>query len=178
MMRLLAMAAVVMLVAGCTDPGLDRLSARLDDMQRAADKPASVSVPAMPVYTPVDYAYAGQRSPFMAPQELARQNVSKTFDGELAPDQNRTPEPLERYPLPELELVGTMHMGERQRALIQTPQGDVTAVRVGSYIGVNFGRVDEIAPRRLVVVERIFTPRKGWQKRRVDMALARDENGA
>ncbi|WP_311946951.1 pilus assembly protein PilP, partial [Halomonas piscis] len=74
-----------------------------------------------------------------------------------------------------LELVGTLRMGKRRSALIKTPQGEVTSVREGSYMGVNFGRVKQIEPQRLTVVERIFKPREGWQERSVSIELAVDE---
>lgn len=168
---------LALLLSGCADPELGQLQATLDKMQRFADEPPDVEVPEMPAYTPVAYAYPERRSPFVPPEELGQKDITKTFDSELAPDQSRSAEPLESYPLPELELVGTMRMGERRSALIKTPQGEVALIREGSYVGVNFGRVKQIEPQRLVVVERIFTPREGWQERSVSIELAVDEAG-
>lgn len=168
---------LALLLAGCADPELGQLQTTLDKMQRFADEPPGVEVPEMPTYTPVAYAYPERRSPFLPPEELEHKDITETFDSELAPDQSRSAEPLESYPLPELELVGTMRMGERRSALIKTPQGEVTSVHEGNYMGVNFGRVEQIEPQRLVVVERIFTPREGWQEHSVSMELAVDEAG-
>ncbi|WP_311948847.1 pilus assembly protein PilP [Halomonas piscis] len=166
---------LALLLAGCVDPKFGELQDTLDEKQRLTEEPAEVEVPEMPAYTPVAYAYPKRRSPFLPPDELGQEALAETFDSELAPDQSRSAEPLESYPLPELELVGTLRMGKRRSALIKTPQGEVTSVREGSYMGVNFGRVKQIEPQRLTVVERIFKPREGWQERSVSIELAVDE---
>ncbi|MDN6180635.1 MAG: pilus assembly protein PilP [Halomonas subglaciescola] len=175
MPRLTVVFFLTVLVAGCADPALDTLKVALDDMRHFSDAPPQVSVPKMPDYKTVIYTQGEQRSPFLPPSDDVSAEAIHTFSSELAPDQARKPEPLESYPLQELELVGTMRMGARHNALIKNPQGEVVPVQQGSYMGVDYGRVKAVDAHEVVVVERIFTPQEGWQERDVSMALSTDD---
>ncbi|MDG4870348.1 pilus assembly protein PilP, partial [Guyparkeria sp. 1SP6A2] len=77
----------------------------------------------------------------MAPESIRTQASSALLESALAPDQQRPPEPLEQFPLPSLRLVGTLRMGGQQVGMIAAPDGSVTSVRVGNYLGTDHGRI-------------------------------------
>lgn len=108
----------------------------------------------------------------MAQAQNALPGASRT--GELAPDTSRAKEPLERFALQQLQLVGTLSMGQRHVALIKTPEHEVVSVREGNYMGDNHGRITRITPQAVSVSERIFTRQDGWQKRAAALELRPD----
>ena len=50
-------------------------------------------------------------------------------------------------------------------ALIQTPDGQVERVQVGSYLGVNQGRIVKISPTQIDLVEIVPDGREGYVER-------------
>ncbi|MGV2931245.1 pilus assembly protein PilP [Vreelandella venusta] len=159
-------------LAGCSDPQLGRLDQTLADIRHAADGKAPEVMETLPAYQPLDYRFSDTRSPFLAPQEVC-ENVLAVAQAmsELAPDQPRAQEPLERFQLQSLRLVGTLRMGEQQVALIEPPEGEVISVREGDYLGTNHGLINQIGPQGITIVERVFSPQQGWQQRQITLTL-------
>lgn len=178
MMRMLmAGGLLVALLAGCADPQLSALEQTLESTREHADEPDALRIPALPAYRPVGYHYGARRSPFLAAEAVAQaQNAlpGASRTGELAPDTSRAKEPLERFALQQLQLVGTLSMGQRHVALIKTPEHEVVSVREGNYMGDNHGRITRITPQAVSVSERIFTRQDGWQKRAAALELRPD----
>lgn len=161
---------VVTVLAGCADAGLDQLERTLAGIRQSpGGQPPGVSV-VWPESQALAYLYSEERSPFLAPDAIAEGGISPT-DGALAPDQQRVQEPLERFQLQELRLVGTLRMGGRQVAMIASPDGNVTSVKEGNYMGSDYGRISQIAAQEIRVNERVFTQRDGWQERQVTLTI-------
>jgi type IV pilus assembly protein PilP len=83
---------------------------------------------------------------FKFPDATGRRNPFKPIDHkkrneDFSPDQNRKKEPLEAYPLDSLKFVGTLNEGYKIWGLIKLPDGQVSRVKVGEYMGQNYGRV-------------------------------------
>ena len=162
--------ACVGVLTGCVDADVDQLAQTLEDIKRSpGGEPPTITV-SLPESQPLAYLYSEGRSPFLPPEAIAQGNVSRD-DGALAPDQQRTPEPLERFSLQELRLVGTMQMGNRQVAMIASPDGNVTSVQEGNYMGTDYGRIAGISGQAIRVTERVFTQREGWQERQVTLSI-------
>jgi type IV pilus assembly protein PilP len=62
-------------------------------------------------------------------------------------------------------------MGERQVALIASPDGNVTSVKEGNYMGTDYGRIAQINAQEIRVNERVFTQPEGWQERQVSLVI-------
>lgn len=166
----LRLVACVAVLTGCADANLDQLERTLADIKQSpGGKPPAISV-SLPESQSLAYLYSEGRSPFLPPEAIAQGNASRD-EGALAPDQQRTPEPLERFSLQELRLVGTMRMGNRQVAMIASPDGNVTSVREGNYMGTDYGRIGGISEQEIRVTERVFTQREGWQERQVILTI-------
>ena len=89
-------------------------------------------------YTPLQYNADGILSdPFKA-----RKAANKA--GALQPNTNRPKEALEAYPLESLKYVGSLSKNKLSYALIKTPDNTVQQVKVGNYMGPNFGLVTKI----------------------------------
>ena len=164
----LTVSAVVL--TGCADADLAQLEGTLADIRQSPGGQPPVMAVALPESLDLSYLYSGGRSPFLPPDEIAQDSADRG-ETAFAPDQQRTPEPLERFSLQELRLVGTMRMGERQVALIASPDGNVTSVKEGNYMGTDYGRIAQINAQEIRVTERVFTQPEGWQERQVSLVI-------
>jgi type IV pilus assembly protein PilP len=100
--------------------------------------------PALPVvepYEPVPYDAGNILDPFkaakMGPQE-------KKGGGGFRPDLDRPKEPLELHPLETLKYVGVMTRKKVSYAIIQV-DGTLYQVKIGNYMGQNFGVVVDVS---------------------------------
>jgi type IV pilus assembly protein PilP len=117
-------------------------------------------------YSPLQYNADGTLSdPFKA-----RKAANKS--GALQPNTNRPKEALEAYPLESLKYVGSMSKSRLTYALIKTPDNTVQQVKVGNYIGPNFGLVTNINESDLVIKEIIQDDLTGdWVERNASINL-------
>ena len=149
-------------LVGC-DSRIDAVKQRMAEIR---NEPALPIEPA-PVFAPVplfNYAAHQLKSPFM-PSSLAAE--LKIMSGkQVYPNFNRQPQPLESYALESLNMKGSMRgKGNNTIALIQTPDGQVERVQVGSYLGVNQGRITKISPTQIDLVEIVPDGRDGYVER-------------
>lgn len=86
----------------------------------------------------------------------------------LEPDAARRREPLESFPLDALKMVGNLSQGAAEVALLQADK-IVYQVRVGNYVGQNFGRVVRISENEVAIRETVQDPTGDWVER--DTAL-------
>lgn len=61
-------------------------------------------------------------------------------------DPARVCHPLEFFPLHLLHPSGYVHVGDRYFALVESPDGVLSIVRTGDYLGQDFGKVGDISP--------------------------------
>ena len=97
-----------------------------------------------------------RRSPFK-PTE-AQKNLDL-----YAPDQKRKKQPLEAYPLDALKFVGILEQGSDVWGLIEQPDKKITRVRVGDYMGQNYGRIIVIK-QNLIKLEETTKDSGMWKK--------------
>ncbi|ART63804.1 pilus assembly protein PilP [Kushneria marisflavi] len=112
------------------------------------------ALPEQPAYQPLHYSAGGHRSPFASPPGMvAATPAASPPSGSVSPDPDRAREPLERYPLESLRLVGTLSVGGRTIALIRTPEGRVIRIGYRARIGENSGRVTRIGSDHIEITE-------------------------
>jgi type IV pilus assembly protein PilP len=117
-------------------------------------------------YAPLQYNADGTLSdPFKA-----RKATSKS--GALQPNTNRSKEALEAYPLESLKYVGSMSKSKLTYALIKTPDNTVQQIKVGNYLGPNYGLVTKINESDVVIKEIIQDDLTGdWVERNASINL-------
>ena len=82
------------------------------------------------------------------------------------------PEELERFALDSLRMVGTVEHAREQYGLIRDPDGIVHRVRVGNYIGKNYGKIVEVSEDRIALVEKVSDSRGRWDDRDAAISLS------
>jgi type IV pilus assembly protein PilP len=151
------------MLSGCSskDDELDRFIAD-------TKKEPGGHVPQLPELKPYEsYAYesSNMRSPFMPGGSGAGSGAS------VRPDSRRNREFLEQFSLDTLRMVGTLRLSDRTYGLIKTKDGLVHRVLPGNYLGQADGRVTEISPSKISVVEIVPDGLGGYMERPASLAL-------
>jgi type IV pilus assembly protein PilP len=90
----------------------------------------------------------------------------------LQPNLNRPKEPMEAYPLESIKYVGLLSRSKLTYALLKTPDNGVQQVKVGNYVGQNFGMVTQITDNEVVLKEIVQDDLSGdWIARITNLAL-------
>ena len=168
----LALSLVVL--GGCS-------SSEFSDLQDYVDEVKANSkgrIPPLPEFVPAksfEYAAADMGDPFMswtskaalsAREEQEQNNVSG-----LQPDLGRRREPLEAFPLDTLRMVGTIEMQGLRSALVQSPDGLVSRVVPGNYLGQNYGQVLGVNQDKIELMEIVSDGLGSWVERPASLAI-------
>ena len=148
-------------LTGCTskDNELDQFIAETEREPGGRVEP----LPELKPYETYTYESTGLRSPFMP-------GGSGSGPG-LRPDNRRNREFLEQFSLDTLRMVGTLRMSDRTYGLVKTKDGLVHRVLPGSYMGQADGKVVEISPSKINVVELVPDGVGGYMERAASLAL-------
>lgn len=99
-----------------------------------------------------------------------RKAASKS--GALQPNLNRPKEPMEAYPLESLKYVGMLSKNKLTYALLKTPDNNVQQVKVGNFVGQNYGVVTQITENEISLKEIVQDDMSGdWIERVTTVAL-------
>jgi type IV pilus assembly protein PilP len=143
-----------------------------DPNQWVAREKAKKGAPLQPlpvIKTFETFVYKDQdhRDPF----DLSDEEQEQATNNGPHPDQNRSREPLESFPLDGLKMSGTMGLAKSMEGLVRDPDGVVHRVHVGNYLGQNFGRISAISEDRIDLVELVPNGSSGWMERPAAIAL-------
>lgn len=123
-------------------------------------------LPQVKPYEPFTYNAFDLPDPFKPRKiELGRGN------GKMAPDVGRRKEPLEAFPLESLNMVGSMQQGKVTYALVRTPEKDVYQVRLGNYMGQDYGVVTAISDGEIRLKELVQDSAGDWTERSSTLQL-------
>ncbi len=87
------------------------------------------------------------------------------------PDMDRRREPLEEFPLESLKMVGFLHQGKSSHAIVRSPDSKLHRIRVGNYLGQNFGLTTEISDTEVKIKETIQDSAGDWSERMSSLQL-------
>lgn len=105
------------------------------------------------------------------PFGLSSQEQEQAISSGPHPDQNRTREPLEAFPLDGLKMSGTIGIGKTIEGLVRDPDGVIHRVHVGNYMGQNYGHILAITEDQIDLVELVPNGAGGWMERQAKIAL-------
>jgi type IV pilus assembly protein PilP len=160
-------------LAGCGDSGMTDVQEWMDTTKRET-RIAIPKIDEPKKFTPFVYGARDGVDPF-SPAKLASAMAKQkaTSDNPFKPDLDRRREPLEGYPLDTLKMVGTLRRANASFALLQADK-TLFQVKVGNYIGQNFGRVTKIADSDVELKEIVQDASGEWVER--DAKLELQEN--
>jgi type IV pilus assembly protein PilP len=167
--RLVALGAAATLLAACGS-NIDELQAWTEQQKREV-KPNVQPLVAPKRFDPAPYANLGATEPF-SPQKLsvAIKQEARQPNSLLASELNRRKEPLESFPLDGMQMVGSVGRDGRPFALLKV-DSLLYQVKVGDYIGQNYGRITKIDETQIVLREIVQDAAGEWIERPATLQL-------
>ena len=165
---LIGLAVAALLVTGC---GRDEVSDLRQFVKESGEglRGRVEPIPEVKQFEPFAYNAFDLPDPFK-PRTLVVD--SRMAGGGPQPDLNRRKEALEAFPLESLQMVGTLEQKRVHYALIKTPDKNLYRVRIGNYVGQNFGVITAINDSAVTLKEVIQDPSSGsWTERTSSLQL-------
>ncbi len=147
----------LLVLAGCSDRQ-DDIRSWMAEASRDL-KPNLKPLPPIQKAIEVNYEGASLVDPFR-PAKLEPDKKG----GQFAPDANRRREPLESYPLESLKMVGVLMKGGQSHAIVVVDK-TLHQVKVGNYLGQNYGRITAIAESEITLKELVEDAGGEWTER-------------
>ena len=157
--------AASLLLAGCSGETHQDLRAWMAEQGKNV-KGKLDPLPQMKPYEPFAYNAFDLSDPFKPRKIEPNRGNSK-----LAPDMSRRKEPLEAFPLESLNMVGSLEQKKAMYALVRTPEKDVYQVRVGNYLGQDYGVVTAITDSEIRLKELVQDSAGDWTERSSTLQL-------
>lgn len=171
-----ALSAVLMLsVSGCaTDGEFADLRAQMEEIKKRP-KGRIEPPPEFKSYKTFSYSAAALRSPFSPPVEVETVAITAKRS-DVKPDFNRPPEALEQFGIDALSMVGTLQRPEKSLfALVKDPDGGLHRVMQGNFMGRNHGKIVNVQPTKIDVIEIVSDGQEGWIERPRTIVLSEQE---
>jgi len=141
-------------LAGCS-PDHEELRAWMEQQRREA-KPNVKPLQPPKKFDPQPYNAALAVEPFSNQKlSVAIKQEAKQPNSLLAAEMNRRKEPLEAYPLDSMAMVGSVNKQGQPFALLRV-DNLLYQVKVGDYLGQNYGRIMKIAETEVVLRELVM----------------------
>lgn len=170
--RLSALVLAAGAAAGLTGCGaeLDELQAWMEQQKREV-KPSITPLTPPKKHEPQPYAALDGVEPF-SNQKLvvALKREDRAPSSLLAAELNRRKEPLEAYPLDSMAMVGNVSKQGRPTALLKV-DGLLYQVKVGDYLGQNYGRILRITETEVALREVVQDAAGEWVERKSALQL-------
>ena len=165
-------ALLLALVGGCA-PGHEDLRQWMTE-QRNQMRPNVTPLAEPKKYVPQDYVETAAADPFGSDrltQALRRESGVKGSDASLiTPELNRRKEPLEAFPLDTMTMVGSLDKKNVPTALVKVG-GLLYQVRVGNYLGQNYGKITKITENSIQLREIVQDGGGDWIERTSTLEL-------
>lgn len=173
MRRFLPLLTCFMLTA-CGDGNLDDLKQYVENSGKDLRGKAE-PLPEVKPYEPFTYRAFDLSDPFK-PRKM---ETSKSGGG-LQPDTHRRKEALEAFPLENLRMVGFLQKDNLNYALVSTPARELFQVKIGNYMGQNYGMVTDIIIRdvsdaEIKLTELIQDDAGNWTENKAGLKMVGDE---
>ena len=160
-------------LAGCSISGEDELRQWMSD-QRNQVHPRVMPLVEPKKFLPQAYTQEGAVDPFSLQkltQALKRDSTQSVANTALiAPELARRKEALEAYPVDSMVMVGSLKKAGQPVALVKI-DNLLYQVRVGNYLGLNYGRVIKIDESEITLREIVQDSTGDWIERTAGLVL-------
>lgn len=170
----LALVAVCgVLVSACGASDQEELQGWMAE-QRSQTKPKVQPIPEPKKFIPQNYVNDGETDPFSnqkLTQALKKETAQSPSSGALiTPELARRKESLESYPLDSMAMVGSLMKNGQPVALVKV-DNLLHQVRLGSYLGQNYGKVVKLSETEIVLREIVQDAAGEWIERKAALQL-------
>ena len=171
--RILCSVAIFGLLLGCGTSDQSDLREWMSH-ERAQAKPKITPISEPKEFFPQQYVVQGTLEPFDAQRltlALRRESAQSGSNATLiAPELARRKQPLEAFPLDNMVMVGSLTKKGTPTALLNVDKL-LYQVKVGDYLGLNYGRVNKISENAIVLREIVQDATGDWIERAATLEL-------
>ena len=125
-------------------------------------------LPEVKPYEPIPYTIEG-----LEPFSVSRLGLERPASGAhsaIRPPIDKLPEPLEAFPLETLRYVGVMTKDRVRHGIIRA-DGALHQVRVGNFMGQNWGKITQITESEISLTEIVQDSFGEWSEREISLLL-------
>ncbi len=141
------------------------------EQQRREAKPSVPPLQPPKKFDPEPYAMAQAVEPFSNQKlSVALKQEARQPNSLLSAELNRRKEPLEAYPLDSMNMVGSVNKQGQPFALLRV-DNLLYQVKVGDYLGQNYGRITRIAETEIALREIVQDAAGEWIERPATLQL-------
>jgi type IV pilus assembly protein PilP len=163
------LAASLFALAGCSAEH-DELRQWMEQQRREV-KPNVTPLTPPKKFDPQPYTSAQAVDPFSTQKlTVALKQEARQPNSLLAAELNRRKEPLEAYPLDSMSMVGSVNKQGQPYALLRVDQL-LHQVKVGDYLGQNYGRITRIGETEIALREIVQDAAGEWIERPATLQL-------
>ncbi|TSD54761.1 pilus assembly protein PilP [Variovorax sp. KBS0712] len=170
--KVLWLALATLGLSACGDSDQEDLQRWMVE-QRAQIKPSVPPISEPKKFTPQAYTEASSFEPFnmlKLTQALRRESNQPSTSELIAPELARRKEALEAFPLDTMAMVGSMNRNGQPVALVRVDKL-LYKVRVGEYLGLNYGRITRINETEVALREVVQDAAGEWIERVATLQL-------
>jgi len=170
--KMLCLTMVAVGLSGCGDSGQEDLQKWMVE-QRTQVKPSIPPIAEPKRFTPQAYTEATSFEPFnmlKLTQALRRESNQPGISDLIAPELARRKEALEAFPLDTMAMVGSMNRNGQLVALVKVDKL-LYKVRIGEYLGLNYGRITRINESEVALREVVQDAAGEWIERAASLQL-------
>ncbi|ATC99731.1 MAG: pilus assembly protein PilP [Pseudomonadota bacterium] len=162
-MKKLAILALPLILSGCFDDLTEQQE--FINQVRANTNNNVEPIPEIKNFNHFAYTASEKRSPFVAPKPEVIQDRLLQVQNCLHPDPRRRKEALERFPLENLQMRGTIGSATELLALITAPDNSLHEIGVGERMGLFNGKVTQVQNGFIELLELIPDGAGCWKER-------------
>jgi type IV pilus assembly protein PilP len=141
------------------------------DQEKRAVNPNIAAVQRPKEFEPYRYESSGQLDPFSGNKlNKALEAAAARSKSGLQPDMARRREALEIHPLDTIKMVGHIRRQGQDVALLNI-DSSVFTVKVGNYLGQNFGKIQKISESEILIKELVQDASGDWVERQASLVL-------
>jgi type IV pilus assembly protein PilP len=172
--RLISSLLVALALTGCGASSEDELRGWMAE-QRSQMRPRVPPISEPKPFTPENYVDTAAADPFSKDKltSALKRDVAQpaaTTNALIASELARRKEALEAYPIDTMAMVGSLIQAGQPAALIRVNQL-LYQVRLGSYVGMNYGRVTKITETEVTLREIVQDAVGEWIERPATLQL-------
>jgi type IV pilus assembly protein PilP len=159
------------LLAGCGNDDFTDLNRYISEVKAKPKEPVK-PLPEIKVVEPFIFKPESLRDPFKPLEQPEQANDSEVSTGSgIKPDTTRRKEELESFPLDGLRMVGTVTVKSSLWGLVKASEGTIYRVKVGNYMGKNYGKIIRIVGDKIELMEIVPDKPGSWREQPASIAL-------
>ena len=162
----------IALLAGCGNDEFLDLNQYISGVKAKPKEPIK-PLPEIRLIGPFMFKPEGLRDPFKSLEQSEQVEGTEVSTGSgIKPDTSRRKEELEAFPLEDLRMVGTVDMKSNLWGLVKAGEGTIYRVKVGNYMGKNYGKIIRIVSDKIELMEIVPDKPGTWREQPVSLTLA------